>query len=55
MKTGIVHTLTHALEAYAQQAKTACELSGHPVSDHVVDVNDMVDPGLSPFLNPMIK
>ena len=27
------------------KAKTACELSGHPVSDHFVDVNKMVDLG----------
>ena len=27
------------------KAKTACELSGHPVPDHFVDVNKMVDLG----------
>jgi DNA-damage-inducible protein D len=27
------------------KAKTACELSGHPVADHFVDVNKMVDLG----------
>lgn len=27
------------------RAKTACELSGHPVADHFVDVNKMVDLG----------
>lgn len=27
------------------KAKTACEVSGHPVSDHFVDVNKMVDLG----------
>ena len=27
------------------KAKVACEVSGHPVSDHFVDVNKMVDLG----------
>ncbi len=27
------------------KAKTACEVSGHPISDHFVDVNKMVDIG----------
>ena len=27
------------------KAKTACEVSGHPVAHHFVDVNKMVDPG----------
>jgi DNA-damage-inducible protein D len=27
------------------RAKTACEISGHPVADHFVDVNKMVDLG----------
>ena len=27
------------------KAKTACELSGHEISDHFVDVNKMVDLG----------
>jgi DNA-damage-inducible protein D len=27
------------------KAKTACELSGHPVADHFVDINKMVDLG----------
>jgi DNA-damage-inducible protein D len=27
------------------KAKTACEVSGHPISDHFVDVNKMVDLG----------
>ncbi len=27
------------------KAKTACEISGHPISDHFVDVNKMVDLG----------
>ena len=31
--------------AVISKAKTACEVSGHPVSDHFVDVNKMVDPG----------
>jgi DNA-damage-inducible protein D len=28
------------------KAKTACELSGHAIKDHFVDVNKMVDLGL---------
>ena len=31
--------------AVLSKAKTACELSGHPVADHFVDVNKMVDLG----------
>jgi DNA-damage-inducible protein D len=31
--------------AVITKAKTACELSGHEVSDHFVDVNKMVDLG----------
>lgn len=31
--------------AVASKAKTACEISGHAVSDHFVDVNKMVDLG----------
>jgi DNA-damage-inducible protein D len=31
--------------AVITKAKTACELSGYPVSDHFVDVNKMVDLG----------
>ena len=27
------------------KGKTACEVSGHPISDHFVDVNKMVDLG----------
>jgi DNA-damage-inducible protein D len=27
------------------KAKTACEISAHPVADHFVDVNKMVHPG----------
>jgi DNA-damage-inducible protein D len=27
------------------KAKVACEVSGHPISDHFVDVNKMVDLG----------
>jgi hypothetical protein len=27
------------------KAKTACELSSHPISDHFVDVNKMVELG----------
>jgi len=32
-------------EAAISKAKTACEVSGHPVPDHFVDVNKMVDLG----------
>ena len=28
-----------------EKAKTACEVSGHTISDHFVDVNKMVDLG----------
>jgi len=31
--------------AVASKAKTACEVSGHPIQDHFVDVNKMVDLG----------
>jgi len=31
--------------AVVTKAKTACEVSGHAVSDHFVDVNKMVDLG----------
>ena len=31
--------------AVITKAKTACEVSGHPISDHFVDVNKMVDLG----------
>jgi restriction system protein len=31
------------------KAETACELSGHPVQDHFVDVNKMVDITTSGF------
>lgn len=31
--------------AVLSKAKTACEVSGHPVADHFVDVNKMVDLG----------
>ena len=31
--------------AVLSKAKTACELSGHRVADHFVDVNKMVDLG----------
>jgi DNA-damage-inducible protein D len=31
--------------AVISKAKTACEVSGHPISDHFVDVNKMVDLG----------
>ena len=32
-------------QAVLSKARTACEVSGHPVSDHFVDVNKMVDLG----------
>ncbi|VAW71664.1 DNA-damage-inducible protein D [hydrothermal vent metagenome] len=31
--------------AVISKAKTACEVSEHPVSDHFVDANKMIDPG----------
>lgn len=31
--------------AVINKGKTACEVSGHPISDHFVDVNKMVDLG----------
>jgi DNA-damage-inducible protein D len=31
--------------AVVSKAKTACEVSGHPIVDHFVDVNKMVDLG----------
>ena len=31
--------------AVVSKAKTACEVSGHAISDHFVDVNKMVDLG----------
>ncbi len=31
--------------AVINKAKTACEVSDHPISDHFVDVNKMVDLG----------
>ena len=31
--------------AVISKAKTACEVSAHPVKDHFVDVNKMVDLG----------
>jgi DNA-damage-inducible protein D len=31
--------------AVVTKAKTACEVSGHPIADHFVDVNKMVDLG----------
>jgi DNA-damage-inducible protein D len=39
------HTEWRNFTAVLSKAKTACELSGHKVADHFVDVNKMVDLG----------
>lgn len=37
------------------KAKTACEISGHLVTDHFVGVNKMVDAALAPPLLPSLQ
>ncbi len=37
------------------KAKTACEVSGHSIADHFVDVNKMVDLGSGSQENPTRK
>ena len=39
-----VHRVAQFHHRY-QQSETACEVSNQPISDHVVDVNKMVDLG----------
>jgi len=37
------------------KARTACEVSGHPITDHFVDVNKMVDLARVPLTNSQNK
>ena len=44
MKSDLIQSWRN-FTAVINKAKTACEVSGHPIADHFVDVNKMVDLG----------